>query len=838
MALMRVRKSRFAHIAVIAFCSSSMALALMACTALATSPVVEGQSFSNVGSSSATLSAQINAGGSLTSYQFEYGTTESYGSTTPSTSLGASSESVRALAQVDELKPETVYHFRIIATNANGESVTGADSVLTTLPAGVLGLPDGRGYEMVSPSVNADGNVYEPTLNFLGNSNGGDGDRTELPFQAASNGGAVAYVGDPSATGGTGSEGSGAGNEYLATRASSGGWTAANIEPSSGELFEEPVYEAFSEDLSVDLLDWNGRMPLTAEAPGDRYHILYLHSESDGSLKPLFTTKPPHRTAKEFGSYEVFRPNAEGSLVYAGSSSDFTHMLFEANDALTPDAVDGGREENNLYESLGGRLRLVNILPDGTTEPNASFGAPWLGGEGTRNPPGFSHVISADGTRIFWTDMNTNDLYVRENGTTTIEVDATQGGSGSSGGGRFWTADSSGSKVFFTDESRLTSESTAAPGAPDLYEYDLEGGGLTDLTVDANPGEDADVRGVVGASENGSYIYFVAAGALAPGAAPQSCEPENASAGCNLYLLRLGENPKFITTLSVEDNREGGGGGGGVYGDWEIGFGHRTAEVTSDGQHLVFMSQRSLTGYESDGRREVYVYDAADGGRLVCASCSPSGEPPRAGAQLATSYSNTYAQRSISVDGARVFFDSGEPLVPQDTNGQIDVYEWEQNGTGSCRLAQGCIYLLSGGTNVERSFFVDASANGDDVFIVTRAQLARSDGNENFDLYDARVGAPQPPSSPACTGSGCQGVPPAPPIFATPSSVTFNGVGNFPSPSGSGVRPKAKALTRAQRLAKALKTCRERKSRRGECKARARKRYGPKSRSKPAKGRK
>ena len=44
----------------------------------------------------------------------------------------------------------------------------------------------------------------------------------------------------------------------------------------------------------------------------------------------------------------------------------------------------------------------------------------------------------------------------------------------------------------------------------------------------------------------------------------------------------------------------------------------------------------------------------------------------------------------------------------------------------------------------------------------------------------------------ACTGTGCQGVPPAPPIFATPSSVTFNGVGNFEPSQKTTVKPKAK----------------------------------------------
>ena len=62
--------------------------------------------------------------------------------------------------------------------------------------------------------------------------------------------------------------------------------------------------------------------------------------------------------------------------------------------------------------------------------------------------------------------------------------------------------------VFFTDENKLTATSTTASGKPDLYEYDFEaeaGKRLTDLTVD--PVEPADVLGVSGASEGGSYVY-------------------------------------------------------------------------------------------------------------------------------------------------------------------------------------------------------------------------------------------------------------------------------------------------------------------------------------------
>ena len=47
------------------------------------------------------------------------------------------------------------------------------------------------------------------------------------------------------------------------------------------------------------------------------------------------------------------------------------------------------------------------------------------------------------------------------------------------------------------------------------------GGRVSDLTGDDNPGEAAEVKLVLGSSEDGSYVYFAAAGVLTPGAHPE-----------------------------------------------------------------------------------------------------------------------------------------------------------------------------------------------------------------------------------------------------------------------------------------------------------------------------
>ncbi len=419
--------------------------------------------------------------------------------------------------------------------------------------------------------------------------------------------------------------------------------------------------------------------------------------------------------------------------------------------------------------------------------------------------------------------LGANDECLDAADACTVQVDKSHG-PGPSGGGQFWGASSDGSRVFFTDCSQLTTDSTATSSSEcdsiegsgvgllktgsDLYEYDFEkpeGERLTDLTVDHEAGG-ASVLGVIGTSEDGEYVYFVARGALANGAT--AGQP-------NLYLRHDGATT-FIATLSEEDGKLVRPLGVGTQyekpNDWSPSVGGRTAQVTANGHAIVFMSDSSVTGYPNEGLEEVYVYET-EGGTLTCVSCEPDGSPPPlteanagdavlgAAGYIPVSGNPTYTQRVISEDGSRVFFNSPEPLVPQASDDVGNVYEWERAGTpgGSCPEGApngGCVYLLSGGTSTEDSYFFDASASGDDVFMATRAQLVAEDLDENTKVYDVRVDGSRPLAPPACSGTGCQGVPGAPPIFATPSSVTFNGVGNFPGGGASNsptvVKPKPK----------------------------------------------
>lgn len=90
----------------------------------------------------ATLNGTVDPEGLPTTFYFQYGRTDSYGSTTPSPpgqDLGTTVAGDQPATQsVSGLEPGTSYHYRIVAVNANGTS-NGVDRTFTTAPA-VVGV--------------------------------------------------------------------------------------------------------------------------------------------------------------------------------------------------------------------------------------------------------------------------------------------------------------------------------------------------------------------------------------------------------------------------------------------------------------------------------------------------------------------------------------------------------------------------------------------------------------------------------------------------------------------------------------------------------------------------
>jgi hypothetical protein len=203
-----------------------------------------------------------------------------------------------------------------------------------------------------------------------------------------------------------------------------------------------------------------------------------------------------------------------------------------------------------------------------------------------------------------------------------------------------------------------------------------------------------------------------------------------------------------------------------------------------------------------------------------------------------------YQSRYLS-DNGRLFFNSPDHLVPAASGAKSKVFQYEPVHVGGCTSEGGCVGLISSGTSDHESAFIDASEGGNEAFFVTAAKLQPQDVDSNFDVYDAHVceasspcTTPPPPPPPPCdeTAMPCKGPASAPPSFSAPASAGVSVAGNI-VPGGAVLgsktsKPPATAQTRAQKLAKALKSCRHRykkRSRRQACERTARKKFASKA---------
>ena len=243
--------------------------------------------------------------------------------------------------------------------------------------------------------------------------------------------------------------------------------------------------------------------------------------------------------------------------------------------------------------------------------------------------------------------------------------------------------------------------------------------------------------------------------------------------------------------------------------------------MSADGTSVLFGSTNSLTGDDtrldpasprncygggnpsaSEHCPEFFHYSAPSEA-LSCVSCNPSGARPTARALLGSTASGisigagghfSFITRNLSADGNRFFFETEDALVPADTNGVSDVYEWEAKGSGCCESESqngGCLYLISSGTSPAPSDFLDASTNGDHVFFFTDQQLVPGDRTQLIDVYDA---GDRRRASPPSTSSPRRPAPRrparqtrAPPPDPSLASSAFSGPGQRP-PSRQGAQ--------------------------------------------------
>ena len=717
---------------------------------------------------------------------------------------------------LEGLQPGTVYHYRFIAERSGGGPGAGEEKTFTTYPQSIpvktncpsqvfrvgfsAPLPNCRAFEMVSPIDKNNGDIkagldslsFSTTLNQSAN----DGERFAYSaFRAFANPKGGLYT-----------------NQYLAHRVTESGWSSEALAPAHRSILTNYGLENPVKALSPDLC--RGWLMVRAEpvlAPGatEGYADLYRRDNCDSEgYEALVQVKP---TAAIGG----FAP------VLQGTSASGKEAIFVVKDKLTEDAAS---DRWQTYYANGGELHLICVLPNGKPSGrncSAGTGEGELGNELERLSS-VTNAISDDGSKAYWTDfvgdppvntMASGKVYLRlhpgEEPTASGECEEAEpekactmrvSETASSKPSNFLGASADGSKALI--------EVTEGAQEGSLFKFDL---GAESSTLIAAKG-----LGVAAASEDLSRVYFVSEEVLP--------ETSGAIAGqSNLYLDQEGTKT-FIATASVTTSPQP------IF---------HAAQTTPDGNNLVFISTDSLTGYDNTDQftgkadSEVYLYQVGSAGP-VCVSCNPSGARPQgrlaavngtkgirqSAAWIAQPQLILNSPRVISADGSRLFFNSFDPLLPRDTNGKGDVYEWVRAGSAKecaevgaelyVAASGGCLSLISSGQSPSDSEFLDASEDGSDVFFTTNSSLLPQDPGL-VDVYDAREngGLPAPPEPPGpCQGEACQNAAP-PPNDPTPASASFKGAGNLrPTPrcAKGKVTRKRRCVSRKRKGAKKHKS--------------------------------
>ena len=474
------------------------------------------------------------------------------------------------------------------------------------------------------------------------------------------------------------------------------------------------------------------------------------------------------------GSVAGVPDDRTGDVSPGGMSADGGHMVFQSALEFAAGATPGNTQ---VYDRTGGQTVLVGYDEAGVPLPAAEVGGGRAQTGATGDFPEPS-AVSDDGSRIFYSTPPPRALFVRENGTASTEVSASQraGEIGDpASDSDFQVATPDGSSVFFISTDQLTDDATAGGG---LYRYDVDTDDLTFLSTGSTDPGGAAVQGVVQVSDDGSQAYFVARDALGG---------EGTVGAPNLYLADdTGLN--FVTTLgdTFEDSAVWSGSG----------EGYRMADVTPDGSQLVFVSTAMLTTFDNLGIAQVYLYDA-DADEFTCVSC-PLGAPVAAATldELGNSLFFNSIPGGISDDGETILFQSPDALVPQDSNTVPDAYVWEG----------GEVHILGSGASRAPSIVGGMSDDGTDVYFLSRESLVPADTDEGqYDIYDARTGgglaAQQLIPADDCQADECRpGPPPVP--FNPPATIGFEGVGNIEDEPPASFAVRAIGARARQRFAR------------------------------------
>jgi hypothetical protein len=592
----------------------------MTFTTLPSAPRVQNMAATQITDTTATLTASINPANEPTSYHFEYGTSDCSANTCtsvplPDANIGSGGADVLVAKELTGLQPGATYHFRVVATNPTGVTKED-DKTFTTYPIVGKGLPDGRGYELVTPS---DTNGLFPR-SFIGAGGGRNNFSTPL---ASPSGESVVF---DTEGGLPGTEGNGSVDAYEAVRGP-GGWSSHVISPSGGQT-EQPGPGGLSADHAYAFWESGNSGSLAL-----------------GGLDTSYMRRPN-------GAFEMFGqgslgvdPAAEAKLITPGAG----HVIFATGvfgpavklEEDAPEAPLGA-----VYDRTPSGTHVVSLLPNDIT-PAAS--ALYQG-------------ASADGSAVAFKVEGT--LYERLEGTRTLEV--------ASGNPTFAGISRNGGRVFY-----FRSDGSENPARGDIFAFDVDSEATTPIAtgggaIVANISTDGShvyfisthqldgESGVPGADNlyvwDGSTVRFIA-----------TLDPADLTAFDPNGLVNLATWTSSVVGAALDENHGPVNDPSRTTPDGTFIVFQSHASPTpydTNGHSEIYL-------YDDAGSGSLTCVSCNPTGAPASSDAELQGF--RGGAPT-----NALSQiQNVTDDGSAVFFQSEEALVPGDRDGKTDVYEWK-----------------------------------------------------------------------------------------------------------------------------------------------------------------
>ncbi|HEX5712530.1 MAG TPA: hypothetical protein VFX85_04365 [Solirubrobacterales bacterium] len=692
----------------------------------------------------ARLNGWVNPRNSPTSYYFEFGTDAGYGTVLPAAPVpvGEGEDQLPASAELDGLQPGTTYHFRLVAENPTGTTY-GEDRAFTTRTSAEEG-PRQRGIELVNSPDKGNQVAQRPEAGPFADRNA-----TKILWTV---------------TGGAPGASTGAGNTFMAQRTPDG-WRSTSLLPASDQLIDKgesryqprlasPSFDDFLFEISSGV---NARMPRKYGSVD-----LGLHQEYKGEVSPGNQANMPVRANDDFSRVFTTANTLDGTEQVLEVTADPPEVVSIMADGEPADC--GVNMQTSYSEFVGyGGYEWV------TTDPAA--------------PTRVYFETKANGSCAGDSQLFMRDV---DAGTTTLISGPALPGGPQSENGSFARASADGSRVIFTTDSRLSAEDTNDVG--DIYRYQL-GVGHTCLTC-VGPGAgigwtNNHDRGVV-VSRDLSRVYFEAPNRLVPNVG----EPQ----ASNLYEWHDGQIDY------VGSSRAQGNGKTSLFTSSNV--------AMADGGRTIFFIgfDPDVTTDETGETEQVFRYSEVDRS-LECVSCMP-GVTPKEG--VTSNRGGLNAEFALGIDnvaegGNAVVFQTVDALVPDDVNGDSDVYEWRNGRIG---LVTDGVTQYPAGTGTLSLYGI--GEDGMNVVFRAGVNLTGYERDGVGQVYVARAGGgfPPPPETPApCGEESCQGPLQAPPPLSAPGSASIAGAGNA-TPEGEPRKRKKRCAGKARKgKAKPRQSC-------------------------------